>query len=146
MEFLFKESYGDINFKQLIENDPLLMNHLSSNKYDILYNKNNNSTKLLKDNSTKIFNDVFFEDKKIFNLFLFYIFQQIHYDIISKINNSLTEFNEIIKSDEYILIVYKGGNVINYYINKNLDKITNNIKQSIEDTNLAKISDIDLDI
>ena len=48
MEFLSKELYypsseSNISnvFNTIINKDPLLINHLSSNKYDVLYNENN---------------------------------------------------------------------------------------------------------
>jgi hypothetical protein len=102
-------------FQNNIINDPLLMNHIDSNKRNFITERNYPDFRAYKDESTKIFNSIFFNDENMLQLFTYYCYQQINYDIISNINTSLSANNEIIKYKEEILLIFKGGNVTKLY-------------------------------
>jgi hypothetical protein len=147
MKYLLKENHELKTYNDFIKKDPLLMNHLSSYKYDILYNETRLNIRSIRDESTSVFNDIFYRDQTKYDLFSYYTFQQIHFDIISQINNKLKNHDEIIKNDEYILLIYKGGNVLNYYINKKIAELHENLIKGIKnDMKFNKTSDVDYTI
>jgi hypothetical protein len=102
-------------FQNNIISDPLLMNHIDSNKRNFITERNYPDFRAYKDESTKIFNSIYFNDENMLQLFTYYCYQQINYDIISNINTSLSANNEIIKYKEEILLIFKGGNVTKLY-------------------------------
>ena len=75
-------------------------------------------------------------------------FKKINFDIISNINNLLNLNNEYIKHDEDIILIFKGGNIISYYINKILNIINNDNFESFikDDMKMGGISDTDFTI
>ena len=137
----------NLTFEKYLKKEPLLMNHLISNKTNFLIKKKYTDYRAYKDESTNIFNEVFFSDKTIIFTFLYYCYQQINYDIISNINNELNKYNTVLESNEEILLISKGGNMMSLFINKILNGLNKaNSNKIKENTKISEISDTDLTI
>ena len=137
----------NLTFEKYLEKEPLLMNHLISNKTNFLIKRNYIDYRIYKDESTNVFNQIFFSDKKNVFIFLYYCYQQINYDIISNINDKLKNYNTILKSNEEILLISKGGNMMSLFINKILNRLNaDNSTKIKENTKISAISDTDLTI
>jgi len=139
----------DPNLLVNLINNPLLTNHIKYSYKDIIGNQNNPDYRKYKDETTSLFNKTFFEKngEDTLNNFTFYLFQKINFDIISNINNHLNIYDENLKHNEDIILVYKGGNVINYYLNKILNVINEqDFNTFINDLSIKKISDTDFSI
>lgn len=127
--------------KNYFEENPLLFNHLKKNNIYFNKIKNEPNFRAYKDESTSVFVSTFLKDEDILNYFIYYNFQTIHYFIISNLNKMLNTNNEILKSDEDIFILFKGGNTIHFYF----EKILQQIKEGITETNpeyLEKINEL----
>jgi len=136
-----------LTFEEYLKKEPLLMNHLISNKTNFLIKKKYTDYRAYKDESTNIFNEVFFSDKTTIFRFLYYCYQQINYDIISNINDELNEYDTVLQSNEEILLISKGGNMMSLFINKILNVLNKgNSNQIKENTKISGISDTDLTI
>lgn len=109
------KSLRNNQFQNNIINDPLLMNHIDSNKRNFITERNYPDFRAYKDESTKIFNSIYFNDENMLQLFTHYCYQQINYDVISNINTSLFTNKDVIKYKEEILLIFKGGNVTKLY-------------------------------
>jgi hypothetical protein len=135
---------GNNEFQNNIINDPLLMNHIDSNKRNFITERNYPDFRAYKDESTKIFNSIYFNDENMLQLFTHYCYQQINYDIISNINTSLFTNKDAIKYKEEILLIFKGGNVTKLYT----DNIYNILQtQNIPNhSNKGSASDTDFSI
>ena len=106
----------------ILEKEPLLMNHLNKN-YNFFQLKNNFiDIRDYKDTSTSVFNYVFFDKKKILFSFLYYTYQLINYEIITKINIELFKNDTYLRENEYIYLISKGGNMMSIFFNKYLNK------------------------
>jgi len=139
---------------EYLSKSPLLYNHIKKNKINLIKNRSEPDFRAYKDESTNNFVNTFFHDENTLNLFVYYNFQTIHYNIISNINSELIKNNEIIKNDEDIYIIFKGGNIMHFYFKKIVEFITknknNNDNEYLKDLNdlnkYFKISDVDLSI
>jgi hypothetical protein len=132
----------------LKNNDSLFISHLTSNSINLDKALTKPDSRIYKDQSTSDFNNIFLRENHLLNLFTFYNYQKMNYDIMSNINYKLNFDKEILRSDEHIYFVFKGGNVIGKYINDIINKVnrtnfTNFIKDNL---NLLKISDTDFTI
>jgi hypothetical protein len=137
----------NLTFEKYLEKEPLLMNHLISNKTNFLIKEKYIDYRAYKDESTNIFNEVFFSDKTTIFRFLYYCYQQINYDIISNINDKLNKYDTVLQSNEEILLISKGGNMMSLFINKILNVLNKgNSNQIKEKTKISGISDTDLTI
>ena len=137
MKYFSTES-RNINLTNFLNTNPLLTSHIGKTYTDILGKKNYPDSRKYKDETTTQFNETFFKNanRNIDNLnnFTFYAFQKINFDIISNINDRLIIRNEYIKHNEDIILIFKGGNIISYYINKILNIISNdNLSSFIKD-------------
>ena len=135
------------DFKTYIQKNPFLMNHLTRPKTNFLIENDYPNFRAYKDESTNIYNKIFFNNKKMLHYFLYFCYHQINYDIMTNINISLIKINTILKSSEEIFLISKGGNIITLYINKFLNKLSKeNVNEIKEETKLGGISDTYLTI
>ena len=140
------------NLDNFLRENPLLTSHIGKTYNDILGKIKYPDSRKYKDETTTQFNETFFKnaDGNINNLnnFTFYAFQKINFDIISNINDILTLHHEYIKYNEDIILIFKGGNIISYYINKILNIINNDKFESFikDDMKMGGISDTDFTI
>ena len=135
------------DFKTYIQKNPFLMNHLTRPKTNFLIENDYPNFRAYKDESTNIYNKIFFNNKKMLHYFLYFCYHQINYDIMTNINISLIKINTILKSSEEIFLISNGGNIITLYINKFLNKLSKeNVNTIKENTKLGSISDTDLTI
>jgi len=136
-----------LTFEEYLKKEPLLMNHLISNKTNFLIKRIYTDYRAYKDESTNIFNEVFFSDKTTIFRFLYYCYQQINYDIISNINDELNKYHTVLQSNEEILLISKGGNMMSLFINKILNGLNKTNSNKIKkNTKISGISDTDLTI
>jgi len=142
----------DINLDTFLIKNPLLTSHIGKTYTDILGKINNPDSRKYKDETTTQFNETFLKNANgnIDNLnnFTFYTFQRINFDIISNINDKLNLHDEYIKHNEDIILIFKGGNIMSYYINKMLNIINNdNFEDFIKgEMVMGGISDTDFTI
>jgi hypothetical protein len=144
----------NVNLINNLRQNPLLTSHIGKTYTDILGKKNFPDARKYKDETTSNFNETFFIEEidginNIDNLnnFTFYVFQKINFDIISNINTLLTAHGEFIKHNEDILLVFKGGNILNYYANNILNNIdSNHLRNFFNDLKATSISDTDFSI
>ena len=122
--------------------NPLLFNNIKKNIINLDKIKTEPVFRAYKDESTSCFVSVFMEDEDILNYFIYYNFQTLHYFIMSNINELLKTNKEVLKSDEDIFIIFKGGNIMHFYFNKIIKIIKDNLlTQSPE--YIEKINDLD---
>ena len=143
MEYGFNSKVNTTNFTINLLDSPLLMNHIDSNKRNFINEQNYPDYRAYKDEATSVFNDIYFKNEHQLQLFTHYCYQQINYDIISNINNELNKNQEVIKYDEEILLVFKGGNVVKLYTDHINEKLGNDddIKASDTDFSIYIIND-----
>lgn len=130
--------FGDIdNFQNYLCDEPLLMNHIDSNKRNFILQNKYPEDRAYRDLTTSVFNEIHFRNQKKLYLFTYYCFQQINYDVISNINNFLDINGEILNYDEEILLIFKGGNVVKLYTDYiyNIFELPN--KQDPSDTDFS---------
>jgi hypothetical protein len=122
--------------------NPLLFNNIKKNIINLDKIKTEPVFRAYKDESTSCFVSVFMEDEDILNYFIYYNFQTLHYFIMSNINELLKTNKEVLKSDEDIFIIFKGGNIMHFYFNKIIKIIKDNLlTQSLK--YIEKINDLD---
>jgi len=91
---------GTDYIKEILKTEPLLMNHLSKNYNYFQLKESFNDVRYYKDTSTSVFNEVFFKNKEKLNLFLYYTYQLINYDITTQINEKLYQESNIYKESD----------------------------------------------
>jgi hypothetical protein len=127
------------NISDYFVEDPLLFYNLKKTIVNLDKNKNQPPIRSYKDESTSNFVEIFFnKNEDTLNYFLFYNFQLIHYYLITNINRELEEYGEVLKSDDELFLVFKGGNVIHFYF----DQIINLIKSSLKTEDQEFIDEI----
>ena len=139
-----------------IEQNPLLFNHIKKVKVNLDVINSQPNFRAYKDESTSNFVNEFFKDEDTLSYFIFYTFNMLHYYIISNINKELSKFKEVIKSNEEIFVLFKGGNIIHFYFDKIINLIKKNISDNQNDSNVSeelkdfdkyfKISDVDTSV
>ena len=118
MDYLQMINDDKNDISEYFKSDPLLFYHLKKTKVNLDKIKNQPNFRAYKDESTSAFVNEFFLNEDTLSYFIFYNFHILHYYIISNINKELEKFNEIIKSNEEIFVIFKGGNIIHFYFNK----------------------------
>jgi hypothetical protein len=143
MKFL-KEIIASQDISNYFVQDPLLFYNLKKTIVNLDKNKNQAPFRAYKDESTSSFVSTFFKNEDTLNYFLYYNFQIIHYYLITNMNSELQKHDEILKSDEELFLVFKGGNVIHFYFNKIIDLIkgTAQEKNNNDEQLLSEISEL----
>jgi hypothetical protein len=157
----FRKQNINQNLNDYMRLNPLLTSHLGKTLIDIEEKKNRPDFRKYKDETTTQFNKSFFinqnNDIRDLKNFTFYTFQKINFDIISKINNFLIILDENINYNEDIILIFKGGNVMNFYINNMIETMLvnnqnnnpddpNYFRNLITELNASSISDTDYTI
>ena len=145
---------SNISIKDYFNENPLLFSHIKKNIVNIDKINAEPAFRAYKDESTSAFVETFFNNEDTLNQFIDYNFHVLHYFIIANINESLTINGEILKSDEDIFIIFKGGNVMHFYFNKIIQAIKNNLNSTdteyikkVDDLNkYFKTSDVDTSV
>ena len=163
MEY-FQRIYTNNNLEDYLNNNPFLTSHIGKTLIDIEGKINFPDFRKYKDETTTQFNKSFFIDQNNnidnidkLNIFTFYTFQKINFNIISNINDNLFNSNEYINHNEDIILLFKGGNIMNYYINNMISTLsinpndpTNSFRSFIKDPNgsinVSGVSDTDYSI
>jgi hypothetical protein len=122
--------------------NPLLFNHFSKTTVNLNKLRTEPPYRALRDESTSCFVSTFFKDEDSLNYFIYYNFQVLHYFIMANINELLKTNNEVLKSDEEILVIFKGGNVIHFYFNKIIEAIKSNLQPNTDPEYINKIDDL----
>ena len=131
--------------------DPLLFSHIKKNIVNLDKINKERAFRAYKDESTSAFMATFLNDEDTLNQFIDYNFHVLHYFIMANINESLSKNEEILKLDEDIFIIFKGGNVMHFYFDKIIQEIKRNLTvrnpeyiKKVDDLNkYFKISDVD---
>lgn len=140
MKYLKKINESD-SLDKYFYNNPLLFSHLRKNPVDIKKNQTQPHFRAYKDESTSNFVNELFKNEDILNYFIFYNFQLIHYYLISNINYELEKHDDVLKSDEEILLIFKGGNVMHFYFQNIVELIKDNLSTDNQEL-LKEISEL----
>ena len=146
-EYLRYNHIRNINLR----NSPLLINHLSSKEENIDIKNTYPAIRALKDETTSTFVNHFYNENENLSNLSYYLFQKINYHIMTNINRFLAmdqDFPSYIHFNEYVLLIFKGCNIIHFYYNTLINRIVNNnIRTNLQNnSNDFKISDIDFTI
>jgi hypothetical protein len=130
---------SNISITDYFEEDPLLFSHIKKNIVNLDKTNTQPAFRAYKDESTSAFVATFLNNEDTLNQFIDYNFHVLHYFIMANINESLSKNGEILKSDEDIFIIFKGGNVMHFYF----DKIIQEIKSKLTVKNPEYIQKVD---
>ncbi len=142
---------SNISITDYFEEDPLLFSHIKKNIVNLDKTNTQPAFRAYKDESTSAFVATFLNNEDTLNQFIDYNFHVLHYFIMANINESLSKNGEILKSDEDIFIIFKGGNVMHFYFDKIIQEIKSKLTvknpeyiQKVDDLNkYFKTSDVD---
>lgn len=124
------------NFSDLANKLNYTFTHALSGKTDenSVYTQNN--SRIYKDESTSAYVKNMFRDKNAMMLFLDYTYNTINLMLKTQINKYLTEKKQLpLMGDENIYFVFKGGNVMNYFMELHLS----NIEEIFENVSLQHV-------
>ena len=131
----------------IFKDTPLLINHLVCQKENLIDKFGKKNFRAYKDESTSSFNTIFFENENILQQFTNYCYHRINYDINSNINDELKDIGkDILQYKEDILLIFKGGNIINYFIKDAIKNFNQKNIQNAKFDKFTKISDTDFTI
>lgn len=141
MKYL-KEIESSGNIENYFIEEPLLFYNLKKAIVNLDKNKTQASFRVYKDESTTNFVGTFFKNEDTLNYFLFYNFQIIHYFLITNMNKELEKNDEVLRSDDELFLVFKGGNVIHFYFNRIIELIKNNLSNANDKNLLEEIAEL----
>lgn len=114
------------NFREFIDQRYFTYKHQLSGLTDEAQPSYTNNVRMFRDISTSAFVNNILNDNTTRFLFLDYTFHMINGYIGSEINDYLIIKDQLpLYGDESVIFVFKGGNVLNYYMDKNINLAKN---------------------
>jgi hypothetical protein len=147
-----KQLVNTTNFNELIDQYYYTFVHQLSGFTDEKSLSITNNARVFKDTSTDIFVKNILGNESIKFLFLDYTFHYINSMIKTKINDYLLDNHQLpLYADENVYFVFKGGNVMNYFMELYIKKIENifkdisleNVTSKYQNENISALTDND---